>query len=99
MGWELHQDGEGLGAWPDRGWGPLRSHGAILNRLLCSRIRIVNFILNSKTAAGGEGRSGQGARVAATRRGADAGSLGRGPPSVPPLPADLRLPVTCRHIP
>lgn len=33
--------------------------GAILNQLLCSRIRIVNFVLNSKMANGGKGQRGR----------------------------------------
>lgn len=45
-----------------RGRGPPWLHGAIL----CFRIRIVNFILNCRTAAGGEDGAGRG-RSGATR--------------------------------
>lgn len=55
-GWGLHKDTEGPGTWPDGRWGPPRSGRVNLNQLLCSRIRIVNFVLNSKTAAGGKDR-------------------------------------------
>lgn len=51
--WGLCWDAEGPGTWPDRA-GPARSNGAILSQLLCSRIRIVNFVLNSQTAGGGK---------------------------------------------
>lgn len=43
--------------------GPLRSHRAVLTLLLGFRIRIVNFILNSKTASGGENKWAGGWRV------------------------------------
>lgn len=59
-GWGLHQDTEGPGTWPDGRWGPPRSGRVNLNQLLCSRIRIVNFVLNSKTATGGKDRMAGG---------------------------------------
>lgn len=74
-----------------RGRGPPRLHGAIL----CFRIRIIDFILNCRTAAGGEDGAGSGRSAAI--RGVEAGGCGR--VLLSSLPSDLRLPVTFRHIP
>lgn len=66
---------------------------AILNQLLCSRIRIVNFILKSKMAAGGKDGMGRGpARWPPGRREEIAG------PPRPSLLSDPRLPVTPSHL-
>lgn len=79
------------------GVGLLRLHGATLNQLLCSRIRIVDFILNSKTKAGGEDGLGRWLVQWPTRRVLRWGDVAG--PSLPSLLSDRRLPVTLRHIP
>lgn len=77
--------------WMDGAWtwlagaGP-RLHGAIL----CFRIRIVNFILNCRTAAGGEDGAVSGHQGVLRREG-----VARSPSPPSPL---TQAPVTFRHI-
>lgn len=71
--WSGHQAG---------GWGSGQteaSHGATLSQLLCSRIRIINFVLNSKTADGGE--DGVGRWACGGQEGHRHRENGQGPPS------------------
>lgn len=63
--------------------------------VLCSRIRIVNFVLNCRTAAGGKdgGWGGSGLCSDSPGRGVDVGRAGQAP--LPPLPSPLRLNTPC----
>lgn len=69
----LLQDGEGLGDLPRQEVGSTEVTRSILNQLLCSRIRIVDFILKRNTAAGGEDRGVRWPVQWPTRRGVDVG--------------------------